>query len=513
MAMTTTLGRLGLSGLLGFLLSVASALPPGPALGADPGLAAPTATVRFLDGITFSGSATMTTGLRRAEIVIDVEGSQRSFVGEAATVPGPRSTTLTYDFATPSGALMPNTAIEARFRLVLDDGSAILGPPTTVRYEDTRFEWSARSGEFVTVHWTEGGAAFGRRALQIGDDAIREVGALLGVEETDPIDFYVYADRAAFYDVIGAAARENVGGQAHPDIRTLFANIAPDVIDDPWVGVVIPHELTHLVFDTAVANPYHYPPRWLNEGLAVYLSEGYGPDSRGAVEDAVRGGRLMPLQALSGQFPTTTEQFFLAYAESVSAVDHLVGEYGKPALVTLVRSYAGGMTDDEAFLAALGTDVAGFEAAWLESLGAPEPRPYGPVDAPPGPLPSDWLGLGAVPGEIPSSSAPPGLPGRPETPEPSGAGGALGLLGALAALGLAIAGVAAWLGGRSRSTRLAAAAATPEASGSSAPIEPPREPIEPPTGPMELATAPGEPPMVRDEPPTAPEVGQNGSRS
>ena len=41
--------------------------------------------------------------------------------------------------------------------------------------------------------------------------------------------------------------------------------------------VVVPHELTHLVFDTAVTNPYHFPPRWLNEGLAVYLSEGTSP--------------------------------------------------------------------------------------------------------------------------------------------------------------------------------------------------------------------------------------------
>jgi hypothetical protein len=41
---------------------------------------------------------------------------------------------------------------------------------------------------------------------------------------------------------------------------------------------VVPHELVHLVFDTAVKNPYHFPPRWLNEGLAVYLSEGNGTE-------------------------------------------------------------------------------------------------------------------------------------------------------------------------------------------------------------------------------------------
>ena len=38
---------------------------------------------------------------------------------------------------------------------------------------------------------------------------------------------------------------------------------------------MVAHELTHLVFNENTDNPYHEPPRWLNEGIAVYLSEGY----------------------------------------------------------------------------------------------------------------------------------------------------------------------------------------------------------------------------------------------
>ena len=113
----------------------------------------------------------------------------------------------------------------------------------------------------------------------------------------------------------------------------------------------MPHELTHLVFDTAVKNPYHFPPRWLNEGLAVYLSEGYGDSWRAAVKNAVDDDEIIPLDGLTGQFPTTRDQFFLAYGESVSAVDYLVRTYGQDALVKLVRSYADGVTDDEAFQA------------------------------------------------------------------------------------------------------------------------------------------------------------------
>jgi len=42
--------------------------------------------------------------------------------------------------------------------------------------------------------------------LQIGDNAIADTSKLLGVTETDPIDFYVYADQNKFYDALGPGA-------------------------------------------------------------------------------------------------------------------------------------------------------------------------------------------------------------------------------------------------------------------------------------------------------------------
>jgi hypothetical protein len=263
----------------------------------------------------------------------------------------------------------------------------------TIRYQDTRFEWRTREGDVVRVHWYEGSDEFGQRALEIGERAVSETADLLGVTEDEPVDFFVYGDQDAFYDALGPGTRENVGGQANPDLRTLFALIPPDEIDDPWVGTVIPHELVHLVFDTAVRNPYHFPPRWLNEGLAVYRSQGYGIGDRTAVEQAADDGSLIPLDGLTGQFPTTRERFFLAYAESVAAVDFLVRTHGEDALVSLVTSYATGLTDDEAFERAIGMDVAAFDAAWREDLGAGEPREFGPRPAPPGQLPAGWSAI------------------------------------------------------------------------------------------------------------------------
>jgi len=422
------------------VLALVAALALAPSVAADePTFGKATATETFLQSITVEQQATLPSGVHRLEAYVRTGIGGPTFLADIPS-PGAGDHLLRYIHPTPSGSLYPNTSVQLGFRVTFDDGHVVDSPPATILYEDTRFAWNVLEGDVVRVHWYAGGDTFGQRALRIGEQAIKDASALLGVTEKDPIDYYVYADTSAFYDVLGPAIRENVGGIALPEIRTLFANIPPSDADAAWVGVVVPHELTHLVFATATDNPYHEPPHWMNEGLAVYLSEGYSASARGDVEQTARRGEIMPLRALVGQFPTTAERFTLAYDESVSAIDYLIRTYGQEALVKLIRSYADGVSDDAAFQSALGVDVAGFEAAWLGDLGVDEPVPYGPRAAPPGPLPPDWA-------PAPISSGAPGSSGVPAPTfrtTPSGSGdvsgpitiGVLALLAVLLAVGL-----------------------------------------------------------------------------
>jgi len=406
LARPSRLPRSFIAGLLvAGVLATASATA-SPASAADQPVFGPaTATATFLSGIDLDEPVTLPAGVRGVDALVQTEGSDRTLATPISQVTA-GATTLTYRLETPSGAVFPNTLVTLRFRVTLADGSQALGPVAQVRYEDTRYDWQTLTGPVVRVHWTDGGNDFGQRALSIADKAVSDAAKLFGVTESDPIDFYIYADRSAFYDVIGPALQENIGGLAEPAIRTEFANIGASNIDDPWVGIVIPHELTHIVFGTATDNPYHQPLHWLNEGLAVYLSQGYDDSSRGAVGSAVAAGSLMPLSSLAESFPGSADRFSLAYDEAVSAVDFMVRTYGRDAVVKLVRSYAEGLTDDEAFQAGIGLDVAGFEAAWLADLHAPAPSPFGPRPAPAGPVPAGWGGAAATPG-LASGSPPP----------------------------------------------------------------------------------------------------------
>ncbi len=426
----------------GLALIAAAAAPT--VLAADATFGQPTSTATWGEAIEFVQPAQLRGGAKRVEVLLEFPGGLGPQVVE---IPSPRTGTVTLRYALllADGHLLPNTTITARWRVTGQDGSIAVGPPTTVLYEDTRFEWRTRAGEIVRVHWYEGSDAFGERALRIGETAVRETSELLGVTEEEPIDFFVYANQDEFYEALGPGTRENVGGQANADLRTLYALITPAEIDDPWVEIVVPHELVHLVFDTTVDNPYHFPPRWLNEGLAVYLSQGYDVGDRLAVEGAARDGTLIPLNGLAGQFPTTRERFFLAYAESVSSVDYLIRTHGQDRLIALIRSYAAGTTDDEAFQAAIGVDVDGFDAAWRAELRAREPTVHGPQPAPAGPVPPGWTDAEGSTAPSTPPGAPSGGPGTNPGPGSLGPGAAerpfAALLAGMAFVALAAVGL------------------------------------------------------------------------
>jgi hypothetical protein len=154
-----------------------------------------------------------------------------------------------------TGHVPPNTAYRFHFRAIGGDGRRSTGPEGFHRVADPRFEWRQLSGDDVTVFWYEGNEAFARRALDVAEEAVDSASRLLGVSDVDPVDFFIYADDRDFRRALGPATRENVGGEAHPDIDTLFGLIGPRQVDSSWVSELVAHELAHLVYDEATRNP------------------------------------------------------------------------------------------------------------------------------------------------------------------------------------------------------------------------------------------------------------------
>ncbi len=233
----------------------------------------------------------------------------------------------------------------------------------------------------------------------------------------------------------------------------MFALITPAEIDQSWVDVVVPHELVHLVFATATDNPYNDPPHWLNEGLAVYLSEGYTRDYR---NDGRKGGRRRDDHPARG--PGRRVSHDVRALPARLRGEHLGGRLHRHAPTTAMRSLASsahtrpGVSDDEAFKAALGVDMAGFEAEWLASLGATAPVRHGPQPAPPGPVPEGWSGSAPNPSVAPGTgSGSSQTPNRPPSDSPAAGSDSGLLLAAIAAI--VVIGVGLALFARRRTAR------------------------------------------------------------
>ena len=406
--------------LVALTTALALLVPAVPARAATISFAGASAKSVFNQDVDFSIRLTTDVAPARVEIEIEMPGDVGPYVATLANTPRAGTTTLHYLLDTlGSGHLMPNTPITATWVAYPQGGAApVSSSPSSYRYGDETQSWRSLRDGIVTVHWTQGSSSFAQHAADVAVQAITTDAALLGVQETTPVDFFIYADDASFRAALGPGTRENVGGEAVTQIRTLFAEFTPDMLNNAWVGITITHELTHQVVDDVTSNPYRSLPRWLNEGFAVYQSEGNTSSYRSQVSAAVSSGDLLPLTALGWQFPTDPTKTVLAYAESVSAVDYLVRQFGKAALVKLILAYRDGPTDDQAMTAAVGEGLAAFQAAWYASIGASAPSPFGPQPAPSGPLPSDWTAAGAA-------SPAPASPGAPSA-STAGSGGPTG---------------------------------------------------------------------------------------
>ena len=402
--------------LLGAILAaLLGAAPPGVAVGrvaAADGVSfdPPSATAVLLQPLVFRDTFRSPQRPLRAELILTtpyVLGATVQAADLTSAAGGAWQVAVTQPDA---GSV--NTVYRYAFRVTLPGGVMATSPSGTVTVADPRFAWQAISGPTITLHWYGESGSTARRWLQAGEAAVTRAATAFGIPRVAHLDFFIYGASKPFFDAIGAGANADAAGVYLPATHTAFGTVLPSDLGSSWPDQEIAHEVTHHVFEVATHNPYHAPPFWLDEGLAVYYSEGPGPRSADLRLGIVQG-RIIPLDGLSGAFPATTDAFALSYAEAVSAVDFFLRTYGRTALPELIATYAHGATDDEAFRAATGGNAAAFDAAWLAAIGVSPPPAYGPRPAPAGPLPPGWS-ISPTPGA--ESAFEPPLSGRAAGP-------------------------------------------------------------------------------------------------
>ena len=128
------------------------------------------------------------------------------------------------------------------------------------------------------------------------------------------------------------------------------------------------HEMAHVVTLQMSNNRI---PRWLTEGISVFEEQRARPEWGREMElrfaDALERGEILPLAELNRGF-MSGETIALAYYQASLLVDHLVVTRGEPALQTLVRAFADGVSVDEAMRRAVGPTLAELEPEFVASV-------------------------------------------------------------------------------------------------------------------------------------------------
>lgn len=149
---------------------------------------------------------------------------------------------------------------------------------------------------------------------------------------------------------------EAVGGEA-PDVFTrgvafpgrsiivIRGDLLRSAIEDPK-AVTITHEVAHLVLHRRLQTQL---PRWLDEGIAVWVSRGHlAPRDEAYLSLLARANGLYRLETLERAFPPGHHASALAYQQSFLMVSFLATQFGDRAVLDLLDLLEAGTPSSDA---------------------------------------------------------------------------------------------------------------------------------------------------------------------
>jgi hypothetical protein len=325
----------------------------------------------FRDHITFNASLESESKITEVRLLYRVAGQLATARGDADFEPGTR-VEASFTIDQKRDYLPPGTELEYWWQITNEAGDSLKTEPQHLLYMDERHDWQTLSSDRLTLYWYKGDRSFGEALFDQANKTLDQIENEAGVKVEVPVKIFIYGSFADLHDAIAVGSQEWTGGQAFTDQGVVVIGVSPDDLD--YGLIATPHELTHLVIHQATDNPFGDIPRWLDEGLAVYMSgelDAPWRDYRDMVARSARQGKLMTLQTLSSSFPADSEQAGLAYAESGVVVEFIIKHYGQKAMAHLLEIFSQGALYDDALEQALGVDTWGLDNAWRESMGAP----------------------------------------------------------------------------------------------------------------------------------------------
>lgn len=270
-----------------------------------------------------------------------------------------------YDMS--EGKVKPFSTIRFHYRLKFSGGVERSSDEFVFQYEDNRFKWQVITGGKLTIHWYEGGTAFGQDALDAAQRGIKKIQDLLLVEQTQKIDIYIYANFDDLDNALKIGDLKKFGDHAAPELRLGLIDITSGPEQVMELGRKVPHELAHILTYDLMGERYFLLPEWLREGIAVQAELSSNPDFSEALIRAAKESALLPMNELCKEFPPEAGRHFLASAESASFTGHIIDKFGQTGVLALIGAYGSGLDCKKGMQQALGRSLDQVDAQWKAS--------------------------------------------------------------------------------------------------------------------------------------------------
>jgi tetratricopeptide (TPR) repeat protein len=237
----------------------------------------------------------------------------------------------------------------------------ILGPPAALHDARFRLRYDGDVNE-----------AFGLAVLRLLNEAYDEYHVRLGYHPEPPVTV-VLQTGTSFQG--GTRAPEWAEGWNDGTIRVPVQGVEQA---NPRLARVLRHELAHSFVASRTGNNC---PVWLHEGIAQWLEGGDLARSDAVLAPLARQGRLPALVTLEGPFRRLSQaEASTAYAQSLSAVAHILRLRGEPGLLRLLAALSDRLSSDEALPVALALSYDELQRSWERHLRAADAAPA-PVDS------------------------------------------------------------------------------------------------------------------------------------
>ncbi|MBI5666208.1 MAG: hypothetical protein HZC49_14125 [Nitrospirae bacterium] len=206
-----------------------------------------------------------------------------------------------------------------------------------------------------------------REVIRLYPSVKKELEDLFQVNITFTPTITLIKDRDDFQNIVGHApvVALAVSGEDHIIIDNSRMKTYPFTLK-----VTLKHEVCHLVLHHIAGDGQL--PRWFNEGIAQWTSDGIAEIIVGERKDllgqAVLSKHLVPLGSLDTSLPADEHSLILAYQQSQSVINFISSEYGADAVVRTLKHVRNDCDIDCALRKGIGLSLFELEQKWHASL-------------------------------------------------------------------------------------------------------------------------------------------------